>query len=528
MPGQLPRTSSFSSASRRPRNAAPGSGTPILRLPNEILQQVADKLKVADPRIAGPAMATLSAVSRRFHDLIEDDADTQALKRLTTQLWNSFDNIDTDEKFFATPPHHFPIDVLTTKQRKNFVLLAQMMSGATLRDASGRPLDQVRHYPADQDRHFGLVCALGRSPDKFAPDERRAILGLAVALRDEGKRAIALSQLAAGMQHFDADERNFLGTALLAMQDDRNKIVALEGFGKGLGALDAEQRVTMLLIAYTQTDPQLKETAIRHLSPGLRHLDGDQQMLLAAMAQELVNADPHSQAMSSLCQGFESFEVPVRSALFGMAMQKTDAAERAQSLSGFGGVMELLTDDERKAMVDTVTSSPAPELMFSVQGADDGKGGVPRPWVGLKSLDPDRRDDLVKLATGTCKSTTSLRAMATAMPWLDRDQRGAVVDAVFTLPPAERAKVFEVMGGEAGPHLAGRTQRVIDDVLAMDEAERATAMCGLGRGLAGMDHAQRRQLLDALDRINDPALRARAASGLCLGWEGISSAAQSS
>lgn len=485
--------------------------------------------RLATPLQKAQAMAGLCAgwagVAGRRPRLPETANDVVArfLQPLTRQMSSTFEETANNMKIFASPTARLPLAQLSPQERANFVLLSRVFAGEKFVDPHGRPIDVGCDYGADGDREFGLVCALGRGIESLLPDDRtRVYEQAAVGLQDEAHRAVAISNLAlGGLQHLQEKERRHL-VGMLGQMSGANVVAALEGFGRSLGALDKDLQTHVVFAAYGLTDPAQQEAALRHLSAGYADLHPELQQLLPGMAFNLAQQHPGSHAMSALSGAFEHLDPPVRTALFDLAAQNPDPELRAAALAGFAPALQHLEKDQRNAVVDALKTSADPMRLFTAQGAAPGAGRFPAPWRGLEPLDDTRRGELVALATGPQRSATSLRAMASGMPWLKQPQRDAVFDAVFKLDAGQRAQVWAGIGPVVEQLTPSQKERMVDDIAnRLQGADQSAAVAGAGAGLSHLAKGEQQALLGTLKGLGDPVDRAQAMAGLADGWPAV-------
>jgi hypothetical protein len=472
----------------------------------------------ADVAAARPPVPGRPSAPETANDVI-----ARFLQPLTREMSATFESTANNMKIFGSPAARLPLARLSPQERSNFVSLSRVFAGEKILDPQGRPIDVGCDYTDQGDREFGLVCALGRGLASLTPGDRtRVYEQAAVGLQDEAHRAVAISNLAVGgLQHLQEKERRHV-VGMLGQMSGANVVAALEGFGQSLGALDKELQTHVVFAVHQLTDPAQQEAALRHLSAGYAHLDPELQQLLASMAFNLAQNDPDSHAMSALCGAFEHVAVPVRNALFDQAAQKPDPEARAAALAGFAPALQHLDPDQRNAVVDALKSSADPMRLFTAQGAATEAGRFPPPWQGLQPLDDTRRGELVALATGPDKSATSLRAMASGMPWLKQPQRDAVFNAVFELDAAQRAQVWAGIGPVVEKLTPSQKERMVADIAGqLQGADQAAAVAGAGAGLAHLAKGEQQALLDTLKGLDDPVHRSQAMAGLADGWPAV-------
>lgn len=452
-----------------------------------------------------------------------NDVIARFLQPLTREMSTTFESTANNMKIFGSPSARLPLARLSPQERSNFVLLSRVFAGEKFVDPQGRPIDVGCDYTDQGDREFGLVCALGRGLETLTPGDRTKVYEqAAVGLQDEAHRAVAISNLAiGGLQHLQEKERRHV-VGMLGQMSGANVVAALEGIGQSLGALDQELQIHVVFAAHQLTDPAQQEAALRHLSAGYADLDPELKQQLRRMAINLAQNDPDSHAMSALCGAFEHLDVPVRTTLFNLAAQKPDPESRAAALAGFVPAMQHLDKDQRNAVVDALKSSADPMRLFAAQGAATEAGRFPPPWQGLQPLDDTRRGELVALATGPNKSATSLRAMASGLPWLKQPQRDAVFNAVFELDAAQRAQVWAGIGPVVEKLTPSQKERMVADIAnQLQGADQAAAVAGAGAGLTHLAKGEQQTLLATLKGLDDPVHRSQAMAGLADGWPAV-------
>jgi hypothetical protein len=255
------------------------------------------------------------------------------------------------------------------------------------------------------------VIGLGKSICHLPEQQRAALVQWALDVPNEGDRAVQLGRLGLAMAaepSMNAEGR-IVGAAL-AVVDDQRRADVIADLAVGMGSMDEAQKALFLDAAGGFTDETLKSRVARGLGAAAEHLSDAKRAELVRFATvpgAIVlggqNAGQNPEAfmvyrLLGLVAGVAHLSAEQRNAVFSAVLELEDPSLRAEAIGSLGQGLARLSIEQREQLVAAVIelddnndnynayNDAYPERMFAaISGLD----------AGLKHLDGRQRNRLV-------------------------------------------------------------------------------------------------------------------------------------